>query len=85
MIRMNYVSGSQGVVPRLAASTSVGVVGSGILGPTLALLNQTLCEWSPAICGLTSSPGDSDVHLGLRNMKLMLKYTKNKICLLDIN
>ena len=42
-------------------------------GPIPDLLNQKLWEWGPAICVLTSAPGDSDAHTGMRSPCLKCK------------
>lgn len=60
-------SGSQSVVPELAASAvSVKLVGMQILGSIPNLPNWNLWGWGPGICILTGPEEDSDAGLSLR-------------------
>lgn len=40
------------------------------------LQNEELWEWGPAICGLTSHPGDCDTHYSLRTAQLNCSFSE---------
>ena len=57
---MVFITYSKGVVSMSIVSTLPGNVSEmQILGLYLDLLNQKLCGWSPVVCVLTNSLGDS--------------------------
>ena len=68
-----WVAGGQWFPPSvvLRASALPGhLLECKFLGLIQHLLNLRLWEWGPAICALTSPPGDSDAHLNLRTTAL---------------
>lgn len=65
-------SGSQCMVPIPAASASRNCLEAPILGPKPDVFNKKHWEWSPAIYGVTSPPGDSCVSWSWRNTTLHL-------------